>query len=93
MKLFFPESKDKKKEKITKPTVNEPVYSMMDWVKIIVYTHIPGMDLAMMLYWIFSKKATLTQKNYSKALIMVRILGFILLEALSFAFLKFVGYY
>lgn len=93
MRLFFPDNTKENKPKKIRISQTEEVLTILEWAKIIVYTHIPGMDLIMMLYWIFSKKATITQKNFSKALLLVRIGGFIALEICSFILLKIVGYY
>lgn len=91
MGLFFPNTKPK--ETNANPRPQEEVLSFWDWFKIVLYTHIPGMDLVMMIYWSISKKTCLTQKYYARALLIYRVGAFILLEIASFIFLKAVGYY
>jgi len=60
--------------------------SIGDWVIIFILTSIPVVGFVLIVYWSFSDDVNINKKNFSKAILLLMVIFFVLIIALTFLY-------
>lgn len=60
--------------------------SIMDWIIIFFLTSIPVVGFVLVIYWSLADDVNINKKNFSKAIILVMVIVFVLAVVFSFLF-------